>query len=171
MGRDEYIGIGGNDLGANTDWLKEVTRKAYSKVTNLRLSGGAGNTTYSASVNVRNVEGILQKSGFDQINGRLNLQQTALNNKVRISLDMASTTRKSDYSFQEALRYAAIYNPTAPIYEVDPVNSPNPYGSPYFERTLFDNFNPVGIVQQRTSGYPVRTGESRRGWPNCHRVR
>ena len=149
--RAQYLAVGGTDLGSNTDWLGKVTQTGTTKVNNLRVSGGAGGTSYSASVNLRNAEGILVNSGFNQVNGRLNIQQSALKNKVRVSIDLSSTSRKSDYSFQEALRYAVIYNPTAPINEIDPVNAPNPFGSPYFERTLFDNFNPVAIIKQNTN--------------------
>jgi TonB-linked SusC/RagA family outer membrane protein len=151
MNKGQYVGIGGNDLGSNTNWLNEVTRNGATKVNNIRISGGTGTTVYSASLNFRNVEGILKNSGFDQINGRFNVQQTALKGKVRIGLDMSTTTRKSNYSFQEALRYAAIYNPTAPIMEPNPVGAPNPYNSPYFERTLFDNFNPAAIIGQNVN--------------------
>lgn len=148
MSAAEYVGIGGQDKGSSTDWLGQVTQTGQSKVTNIGLSGGAGNLTYRASFNYRSIQGILKGSGYDQINGRFNLQQNVLNNKIRVSMDMAITSRASNYSFQEALRYAAIYNPTAPIFEPDPVGAPNPYGSPFYERTLFDNFNPVGIISQ-----------------------
>ncbi len=148
MSRDAYLGVGGTDLGSNTNWINQVTRTGVTKVQNLGISGGTENTKYRISVNYRNVNGILQNSGFDQLNSRINLQQSAWKNKIRVSLDVSTTTRKSNYSFQEALRYAAIYNPTAPVFETDPVNAPNPFSSPYFERTLFDNFNPVGIIKQ-----------------------
>lgn len=151
MDRAAYQAIGGNDLGSNTNWIDQVTRTGTTKVNNIRISGGMGNTAYSASVNFRNVEGILLNSGFDQVNARFNVQQSAWKNKVRVSMDISATSRKSNYSFQEALRYASTYNPTAPINEIDPVNAPNPYGSPYFERTLFDNFNPVAIIKQNTN--------------------
>lgn len=149
MDRAGYLGVGGTDLGSSTDWLKQVTQSGTTVVNNLGLSGGAGNTTYRFSLNVRDVQGILKNSGFDQINGRFSLQQTAFKGKVRFSLDASSTTRKTNYSFQEALRYSSVYNPTAPILDPSGINSVT--GGPYYEASLFDNFNPVAIINQNTN--------------------
>ena len=147
MSKDEYLGLAGaTNLGSSTDWIKEVTRPGITTVNNLGVDGGAGNTSWRFSLNIRDVQGILKKNGFDQINGRFSLQQSMLDNKVRFSLDGSMTTRNSDYSFQEALRYAALYNPSAPILDPSGVN-PVTKG-PYYEASLFDNFNPVAIIEQ-----------------------
>ncbi|MEP0366007.1 MAG: SusC/RagA family TonB-linked outer membrane protein [Cyclobacteriaceae bacterium] len=139
MNKSEYINAGGNDLGSETDWIDEVTRNGISAVHNVAISGGAENTTFRLSTNFRNVDGILRKSGFDQINARANINHYALNDKLNINFNMSLTERQSNYSFNEALRYAVLYNPTAPITNDD--------GS-YFQAILFDNFNPVAIVDQ-----------------------
>ncbi|MEP1892231.1 MAG: SusC/RagA family TonB-linked outer membrane protein, partial [Cyclobacteriaceae bacterium] len=139
MNKSEYISAGGNDLGSETDWIDEVTRNGISAVHNVAISGGAENTTFRLSTNFRNVDGILRKSGFDQINARANINHYALNDKLNINFNMSLTERQSNYSFNEALRYAVLYNPTAPITNDD--------GS-YFQAILFDNFNPVAIVEQ-----------------------
>lgn len=139
MSPSEYVAAGGNDLGSKTDWVDEVTRTGVSHVHNVAISGGNQQTTFRLSTNFRNVEGILEKSGFDQINGRANLTHSALNNKLRFDLSMALTNRKSNYSFNEALRYAVLYNPTAPVYFEN---------GNYFQAILFDNFNPVAIINQ-----------------------
>ena len=55
---------------------------------------------------------------------------------------MALTQRNQDYSFNDAFRYASLFNPTAPI--------TNPNGS-FFQAILFDNFNPVAILAQNLS--------------------
>jgi len=155
MGRDEYVQVpGATDLGSNTDWVKEVTRTGVSKVNNLGLSGGSGNTTYRFSLNWRDVEGILKKSGFDQINGRFSLQQSAFNNRLRLNFDMANTSRESKLGFQEALRYAVIRNPTAPIYDASAAGKQ--YGG-YAEQTLFDNYNPVSIINQNWNNKKANT--------------
>ncbi len=139
MSRSEYLAAGGNDLGSETDWVDEVTRTGISHVHNLAISGGNQQTTFRLSTNFRDINGILEKSGFDQINGRANLTHSALNDKLRFDFNMALTNRKSNYSFNEALRYAVLYNPTAPI-RFDNGN--------YYQAILFDNFNPVAILDQ-----------------------
>jgi iron complex outermembrane receptor protein len=57
-------------------------------------------------------------------------------------MNMSLTNRESNFSFNEALRYAALYNPTAPI------KFPN---GDYYQAILFDNFNPVAILEQNTN--------------------
>jgi iron complex outermembrane receptor protein len=41
----------GTDFGSSTDWFKETTQNAISQVHNLSMSGGAGSSSYRASIN------------------------------------------------------------------------------------------------------------------------
>lgn len=138
----QYVAAGGNDLGAKTDWQDLVTRTGVSNVHNLAISGGNQNTQFRISANFRNQNGILKKSGFEQVNTRANLTHSALNNKLKIDINMAFTERNSNFSFNEALRYAVLYNPTAPV------RFPN---GEFYQAILFDNFNPVAILDQNVN--------------------
>lgn len=142
MTPSEYVAAGGNDLGSETIWQEEITRTGITNVHNVAVSGGTENTTFRVSTNFRNVQGILKKSGFNQVNARANLDHYALNDKLNIKFNMSLTNREQEFGFNEAFRYAALFNPTAPIR--------NPDGS-YFQAILFDNFNPVAIVEQNTN--------------------
>lgn len=142
MTASEYIEAGGNDLGSTNDWQDLVTRNAISHVHNLSVSGGSANTRYRVSTNYRDTEGILENSGFNQINARANISHTALNDRLDVSLTASATKRESEFSFNEALRYAILYNPTAPV-RFD--------NGDYFQAILFDNFNPVAIVEQNVN--------------------
>jgi TonB-linked SusC/RagA family outer membrane protein len=142
MSAAEYVAAGGNNLGSTTDWQKLVTRDGMTRVTNLGISGGNANTTFRISTNFRNVDGILKKSGFDQINTRARLTHKALDNKLRFDIGTSFTNRNTDVSFNEALRYAVLYNPTAPVRFSN---------GEYYQAILFDNFNPVAIIDQNTS--------------------
>lgn len=142
MSPSEYINAGGNDLGSQTDWIDLVTRTSVSQVHNLSVSGGSVNTQYRVSTNFRDINGILEGSGFDQINARANINHSAIDNRLNVSLNLASTKREQNFSFNEALRYAALYNPTAPV-RFD--------NGQYFQAILFDNFNPVAIIEQNVS--------------------
>lgn len=150
MNASEFKAAGGTDLGADVDWLKEVTRGGTNSIHSLSAQGGSGNTTYRISGNLRGIDGILRGSGFDQFNTRLNISTKALNDKLKIDFNTSYTDRKSQFGFQEALRYAVTYNPTAPILgenSLYPFNSAQ-FGG-YFETLgLFDSFNPVSIVEQ-----------------------
>jgi iron complex outermembrane receptor protein len=143
MTADEYIAAGGNDLGYVTDWQKEVTQTGISGVHNIALSGGTQNTSFRVSTNFRNIDGVLKKSGFDQINARANLSHRALNDRLTIDVNMSATTRNIQNSFNEALRYAVLFNPTAPIRFEDT--------GEFYQAILFDNFNPVAILEQNVN--------------------
>lgn len=142
MSASEYIAAGGNDLGSVTDWQDEVTRDAVSHVHNISVSGGTANTIFRVSTNYRNVEGVLQESAFEQINARANVSHTALDDRLDLTLNVATTKKENNFSFNEALRYAVLYNPTAPI-TFD--------NGEYFQAILFDNFNPVAIYKQNVN--------------------
>ncbi len=148
MSPDQYVAAGGNDLGSKTNWQDLVTQTGVSSVNNLAISGGNENTTFRMSTNLRNANGILKNSGFDQTNSRANLTHTALEGRLKADLNMSFTTRNSDFSFNEALRYAALYNPTAPVYFKNPDGSNS---SNYYQAVLFDNYNPVAILNQNSS--------------------
>jgi TonB-dependent starch-binding outer membrane protein SusC len=139
MTKSEYVAAGGNDLGSETDWQDEVTRTGISNVHNVALSGGTQSTQFRLSTNFRNVEGVLKNSEFDQVNTRANISHTALDNKLKIDLNMALTNRNSNFSFEDALRYAVLFNPTAPV-RFD--------NGEYYQAILFDNYNPVAIIDQ-----------------------
>lgn len=147
---EEFVAAGGTDLGSKTDWTQEVIRSTFTHIHNFSASGGHHDTTYRIAANLRDVEGILQNSGFEQFNARANFSSVAFNDRLRIDFNSSFTRRNQDNGFSEALRYAILYNPTAPIYGAD---SPFPFNSDqfggYFESLgLFDAFNPVSIVNQ-----------------------
>ena len=134
------------NYGGSTDWFKQITRQGTSTSHNLSLSGGSKSTTYRASVNYRGVQGIALNDGFQQVNGRLNLNQKALDDKLNLSVDLALTSRNATYSFNEAFRQAVTYNPTA-----TPKGTPNTGffdAAGYFQQNNFDYFNPVAISEQ-----------------------
>ncbi|MFP2995748.1 SusC/RagA family TonB-linked outer membrane protein [Spongiivirga sp. MCCC 1A20706] len=150
MGRQEFLAVGGSDLGSDTDWRDEVTQTAISSVHNIAAVGGTDDASYRVSMNFRDEEGILINSGFEQFNARTKLSGKLLNDKLRIDFNAALTQRDSEFGFNEALRYAVLYNPTAPIFGDD---APFAFNSDqfggYFETLgLFDSFNPVSIAEQ-----------------------
>jgi len=139
--------IAGDDKGATTNWLDEVTQTGLTHVHNVSLSGSIGNTSYRAAFNYRDAGGVLINNGFKQLNGRLNLSQKALNDKLTIDLNIAATDRNSQFGFTEALRYAMLYNPTAPVTLAEDDPNYETWGG-YYQAVNFDYFNPLAIAQQ-----------------------
>jgi TonB-dependent starch-binding outer membrane protein SusC len=146
----EYKAAGGRDLGANTDWNEAITRTAITGIHNLSLSGsGANGTTYIASVNYRDVQGVAIKTGFNQINGHLGLTQKAIKDKLTLAIDLTATRRRSQFGFDRAFQYATIFNPTAPLRTTDPTL--NYTGSGYVEQNFVEYANPLAVLEQNTN--------------------
>ncbi|MVN92818.1 SusC/RagA family TonB-linked outer membrane protein [Mucilaginibacter sp. HME9299] len=112
----------GNDLGANTDWMKAIERSsAFSQNHNISLSGGSEHGTYSASVNYFKKNGILQGSSLERVIGRLAVDQYALNDKLKFSLNLSnSTSNSNNVPLQNVvLLQAAKHLPVNPLYNAD----------------------------------------------------
>jgi TonB-linked SusC/RagA family outer membrane protein len=145
---------GAKDYGSSTDWNDEISRTALTHVHNISLSGGSQGTTYNASVNYRNEQGVAIKTGFDQLNGRINLTQKALNNRVTFNVILNGTRRTQDNGFGHAFKYATIFNPTAPVHTKDPLFDIT--GGGYFETNLIDYSNPVAVLEQNTNTTEIK---------------
>lgn len=141
------------DFGNETNWRDEILRTALNATTNVSLTGGFENTTYMASVNYRNNQGIVKNSGRETLNTRLNLGHGALNNRLRMNLNLSFTDTEARDVPGEALLYATILNPTMPVFD----NSPNGLlNGGFFQPTGFDNNNPVALINLRENNTKVR---------------
>lgn len=152
MDKKEYLSYGGTDYGDETNWLNEITRTAISQVHNLSLSGGKDQTSYRVSLNYRDAEGVLLNSGFKQLNGRLNLTQKALDNKLTFSLNLAATSNDAQLGFEDAFRSSIVMPPSAPIFSSDPYYSK--YRG-YFQSEVHELYNPVAIVKQNINDQKI----------------
>lgn len=140
----QFIEAGGQDNGYETDWLDLVTQTGVSNVHNVALSNSSKSSSYRISVNYRDVEGVAVGSGFDQLNGRLNLTQRAINDRLNLTANLGITRREADFVNYEALRFAIIADPTAPIYlENDPALG-------YWEPSTPEYHNPYAISREVT---------------------
>jgi TonB-dependent starch-binding outer membrane protein SusC len=141
------------DFGNDTNWRDEILRTALNGTTNVSLSGGFENTTYLASVNYRNNQGVVKNSGRETLNTRLNLGHGALNNRLRMNLNLSFTDTEANDVPSEALLFATILNPTMPVFD----NSPNGLlNGGFFQPSGFDNNNPVALINLRENQTKVR---------------
>ena len=156
MDASEYREVAGAvDFGDDTNWLDEVTQLGEAHVHNISLSGGNSQTTYRVSMNYRNTKGVGINTGFEQINGRVNLTQRALNDRAKFTIGIGSTIKESDFGFAEAFRYAVVANPTMPVRIPSNGNGLVSQGG-YAQRDIFDFFNPGRNCRakcERRSGY------------------
>lgn len=130
-----------DDKGANTDWMKAIQRDgAISQNHNLSISGGNEKSTYSASINYLNKEGILLKSRLRRVIARLGIEHHALNDKVKFTLNVSNSNSSANYTPLQnvALMQAALHLPVSPVKNAD--------GS-YFENfTTTGYYNPLSII-------------------------
>lgn len=128
-----------NGNGYNTDWMKEVTRTAAIHNHELAMMGGTDQLSYRASINYIGQEGIVKNTGLDRVTGRFNLDQKALNNKLKIQYNLSFTNSKKQLVNNDILNRAATFLPTLPV--------KNPDGTYYEVGGSFDLFNPVAEQQ------------------------
>jgi len=110
-----------DDLGANTNWLNEITRTPITQVHNLTFRGGNDKTNYLATVNYNGAEGIFMKSDKETFTARTDVNHIMLDGLIKVNFGLLSrntkyTTTGDGYSFNGyTYRQALIYNPTAPV--------------------------------------------------------
>jgi len=156
LSADEYRAFGGgNDRGSSTDWFDELTDTGVSQIHSISLSGGNKGTTYRISGNYRDVKGIARTTGFDRLNFRANLTQKALNDKLTVTANLATSRADASKGFDDAFRYATIHNPTSAIRDVN--NPEFDKWDGYQQEVLFDYFNPVAIIEQNTNTQQDKT--------------
>lgn len=139
---------------SNTNWQDAVLRSAISNFHNLALSGGTAATQYRASVSYLDEQGVVISSGLQRITGRLNANQSALNNRLRFDLNIATSYENNDYvpgdetqGFQGGLFTNALsYNPTYPVM-AEGGDALNPYYELPNASTL-GVLNPVALANQ-----------------------
>ncbi|WP_409017757.1 SusC/RagA family TonB-linked outer membrane protein [Dyadobacter sp. CY323] len=118
--------LGGSiiDGKANTDWQKEVSRKATTHNHNISIGGGTDRMTYYGSFGAQKQQGILKGSQQDRFTGRINLTQKLLNDRVTLDVNLNATNTKNQRpNIQGIIGGAITANPTYKPYNED--------GSPY----------------------------------------
>jgi len=128
------------DYGASTDWFKEISRKPLIQSHNLTFRNGNSTTNYLISLNYNNAEGMFRKSYNQVFSGRADFNHSMFNNKVKINVNLFSSSRKYNGFNTNIYRQSALQNPTAPV--------KNPDGTWFQELTKFDYENPVSDLME-----------------------
>lgn len=104
-----------DDLGANTNWLDEITQTPINHVHNLSFRGGNSKTNYIATINYRDVDGIFKKSYTKRLTARADVNHSMFNDVLNFNLGILSRTEKLNGFNGYTYRQAVIYNPTSPV--------------------------------------------------------
>lgn len=130
-----------DDKGANTNWQDAVQRNtAISQNHNISISGGTDHSTYSASINYLDKQGILQGSSLNRVIARLAVEQMAFNDKVKFGLNITNSNSNANNTplRNNVLLQMVNHLPVSPVTNAD---------GTYFEN--FQNtgyFNPAAMI-------------------------
>lgn len=131
--------------GYSTDWIDQITRTAYTNNHDLAVMGGNENFSYRGSLNYINRGGIIKNTGFDRLTGRINLDQRALKDKLRVQYNLSVSNSNSKLVNNDVIGRAILYLPTLPI--LNPLAT-SETTNPYYEIAGdFDLFNPVAMQE------------------------
>lgn len=85
------------DFGNSTDFYDEMINHGNLSMNhNLSLSGGTDKSSYRASVNYRNLDGIGKENGREEYTLRLNVNQKGLNDRLNIQMNLATNINKAN---------------------------------------------------------------------------
>lgn len=107
-----------DDLGVNTNWQDEVQRSsAISQNHNLSLTNGNERTSYIASVNYYDNQGVIRNSGLKRIVARLAVDQTAFRDKLKLGVSVTNSYNDASYVpyRNTVLSQMISYLPTVPV--------------------------------------------------------
>ncbi|QXD16586.1 TonB-dependent receptor [Rhodocaloribacter litoris] len=123
-----FYGLPEDNLGnADTDWQEAVTRDAVSHQHNLAFGGGTSATQYRASVSYLKQEGIIIDSGLERVSGRINVNHSAFDDRLRIDTRLTGSFFNDNRApfnqtggFEGGLLTNVMkYNPTLPVRRAD----------------------------------------------------
>lgn len=129
------------DYGFGTNWLDAITRRPFNQVHNLTVSSGTESSSIVASGAYRNLEGIFANSDRAEISGRLQYNQSLIEDKLNFAFNITTSqgdwSEFNDYAYQQALWR----NPT------DRIRDEN---GNWQERSIREQFNPVAMINEIT---------------------
>src|SRR5690606_38932294 len=138
------------DYGHNTDWYNAVIQKSLSQVHNISMSGGSESTRYFGSFNYRDQNGLIKRTGKNELNGKLSLIHSEFDGRLRVNLNLSNTFITANPFDGNIMEQVYKKNPTLPVYNTDPSLESylyNPNGR-FFEISGYRNPNPLGLIEQ-----------------------
>lgn len=145
--RELRVPQGGTDYGADTDWMKEITRTGFSHTHALTVSGGNAQNNYRATVDFRQANGIDLRSDRKEWGARASFNHTSKNGLFKFTANIAPRFINKNNSNWEAFDKALLANPTTPVY--DPAD---PTGKKYFDfKGQEAGWNPVEKLELEQS--------------------
>ncbi|PWD98609.1 SusC/RagA family TonB-linked outer membrane protein [Marinilabilia rubra] len=135
--------------GSDTDWYDILTQTGTTQNHTLSIGGGTEDFSYRASMAAILQEGVVINSKNDQYIGRIQATQKALDDRLKISVNLSNSITQKDGSPQSVGRAdftsnlitnAYLARPTDPVFASD--------GSYFYDANVFQYMNPYAVAQE-----------------------
>jgi TonB-linked SusC/RagA family outer membrane protein len=134
-------GVNFTDYGGDTNWIDQITQNPVGQTHNLTLMGGSNQTSYTASLNYKQWEGIFITTDDNELTGRINVRHSMFDNMLTADVNLLSRKRTFDDSFGTYdYRQAIIRNPTDIVQD--------PTTGDWVERPGFNYDNPLARINE-----------------------
>ena len=121
----------------NTNWRDQMFRQAITQSHEISSSGGTERTRYFISGALFQQEGVLERSDFDRISGRLNLDHF-VTEQLKFGTSINLSYEESNYSVAEGGYGNNVYNPIFAAYLMNPYEQPKDEDGEWI--TSFDTY-------------------------------
>ncbi|PST84321.1 SusC/RagA family TonB-linked outer membrane protein [Pedobacter yulinensis] len=149
---DEFVANKlGDDLGARTDWYKEVTNKnPFSHRQVLNVTGGSEDANVYFTLFKRGAEGIAIGSKRGELGGRVNTNFRFFGGRAELNTNITYNQVDAEFSNNDIFNMAMVLNPTTPVYDASDITGYNILVGGY------DYWNPVAEVRLRSDKQQYR---------------
>lgn len=149
LGLYENGGTLRSDYGASTNWQKEVQRTGFAHNHNLSISGGNKSTSYMASVNYIERDGIIKGVGNNLFTARAYVETKTLKDRLTIAVGVNGNVRNEWGVSRDALGKSVYsqmytYTPCAPVYNEDGTWFSN-------ASEVTQSYNPLALIYEDVS--------------------
>lgn len=141
------------NFGNETDFVGDLINKNnISNNHNFNMSGGTDKTSYRASFNYRDLQGIAKQNSREEYTLRLNINQTGLDNRLRIQTNLVTNFNKANLLGGGGWESEQTKNPT--------LSNFNPDGSYRFDLTSTNEyarlFQETSYRKQQTTSADIK---------------
>lgn len=134
------------DHGADTDWIKEISRTPLSHVHNLSLMGGNSKTNYIANLNYASRQGIMKKSDFESFQGRIEVTHRMFDDKLKLAFGLFGKKNQIESTTNGGSFRGWVYGQATRRNPTDPVK--NEDGSWNENASKFEYENPLALLHE-----------------------
>lgn len=133
----------------STDWQDVLLREPVSFRHNLSVSGGTGETNYTASLDYEDTEGIFIRSDNRELTGRVNIGHSMFDGRLTANVNLVTGVREytTGLNYNYAWRQALIRNPTDRVFDEE---------GNYQERGGYFYENPLRMLREADGKFEGR---------------